>query len=167
MPMVIPDTPLDRSVRNASLVISNGGLYFGFPKTNIINMLYHLIAFSYPMLLALRLDIPYVLFSQSFGPFPSRLSQRWLKLLVNRSTGTWCRETLSCQTLRALEVDESVLKTVPDAAFGLPFSHAAPEYPSPIPGLHRNEYVAISLRSLIPSGHTQALRAYTRTHLLS
>jgi colanic acid/amylovoran biosynthesis protein len=154
-PNLISDTPLDRAVRDAQIVISNGGLYFGFRRTNIFNMFYHLFAFSYPMLLAARLGVPYVLFSQSFGPFPSRLSRSWIRWLANHSAGTWCRESLSADTLSKLGIDASKLKVIPDAAFGITSRDNEALDRILLPNLRSGEYIAFSLRSLVPAGFSK------------
>ena len=155
LPGVIPDTQLDAAVRSAKTVASNGGLYFGFRPSSAANMLYHLFAFSYPMLLAKRLGVPFVLFSQSFGPLPSRLSRWWMRMLVNHSHGAWCRESLSYDVLKNLRLNESKLKVVPDAAFGISSSHNSNLDQLPLQGLAPGSYVAMSIRSLVPSGFSE------------
>ena len=162
-PGLISDKSLDNAVRSAMAVVSNGGLYFGFRPTSTFNMLYHLFAFSYPMLLAKRLGVPYVLFSQSFGPFPSRLCRVWMRALVNCSDGTWCRESLSADALWRLGGDNSRLKVIPDAAFGITSQNNIDLNRIPLAGLRSGEYVALSLRSLVPAGFSvKTEQAYLR-----
>jgi colanic acid/amylovoran biosynthesis protein len=165
-PRLMPDTLLDNAVRRARAVVSNGGLYFGFRPVSTVNMLYHLFAFSYPMLLAKRLRVPYVLFGQSFGPFPSRLSKLWMRVLVNLSDGTWCRESLSASTLKSLGADDSRIKVIPDAAFGISAEDNVQLSQIPIAGLRSEQYIAISLRSLVPSGFSASTeRTYLQAFL--
>jgi colanic acid/amylovoran biosynthesis protein len=164
LPGFIPDTPLDNAVRTAKMVVSNGGLYFGFRPTSTFNMLYHLFAFSYPMMLAKRLGVPYVLFSQSFGPFPSPLSRAWMRSLVNHSEGTWCRESFSAEALRKIGAEDARLKVIPDAAFGITSRENAALDQIPLAGLRSGEYVALSLRSLVPAGFSaEAEQTYLRS----
>jgi colanic acid/amylovoran biosynthesis protein len=155
VPNLMRDTPLDTAVRKASIVVSNGGLYFGFKPASLMFSIYHLVAFSYPMLLARRLGRPYVLFSQSFGPFPSALLRAWMRGLVSNSAGAWCRESMSRGVLADLGADESRLKVIPDAAFGIKADTHAVLTHNAFSQLRSQEYVAISLRSLVPAGFSE------------
>jgi colanic acid/amylovoran biosynthesis protein len=154
-PNLLRDTPLDTAVRKASIVVSNGGLYFGFQPSSLMFNIYHLVAFSYPMLLARRLGRPYVLFSQSFGPFPSALLRAWMRFLVSHSAGAWCRESMSQEVLLKLGADKNRLKVIPDAAFGIKSDPRANRAQHLFPQLRPQEYVAVSLRSLVPSGFSE------------
>lgn len=152
IPGLLPDTPLDAAVRKASVVASNGGLYFGFKPESLAFNVYHLFAFSYPMMLARRLGRPYVLYSQSFGPFPSPLLRSWMRRLIANSNGAWCRESMSQDVLLKLGADKTKLKVIPDAAFGIKPNPADNRAEALYPQLRPRQYVAISLRSLVPSG---------------
>ena len=165
-PGLLPDSEMETAIREASVVVSNGGLYFGFAKTGFFFSLYHLFAFSYPMLLAGRFGVPYVLYAQSFGPFRDALSRRWMKWLVAGSSGTWARESFSRDVLKSVGAPEAKLDVVADAAFGL----IASQPPEPILapyGLKPGEYVAISARSLDASGHSCELEENYRGSLAS
>lgn len=152
LPNAMSDSALDNAVRGADLVVSNGGLYFGFRPSSAFNMLYHLFAFSYPMMLARRMGTPYILFAQSFGPFPSRLSRIWVRKLVNHSDGAWCRESLSAKLLAQIGANEARLKVIPDAAWGISQAENGPLSNIPLRGLASGEYIVLSLRSLVPAG---------------
>jgi colanic acid/amylovoran biosynthesis protein len=154
-PNLMRDTALDAAVRQARVVVSNGGLYFGFQSMGLMNSFYHLAAFSYPMLLARRLKRPYVLFSQSFGPFPSRFSMLWMRHLASQSDGTWCRESLSRDVLAKLGANELKLKVIADAAFGIKADTSAAAPKIGLTQLQSLGYVAISLRSLVPAGFSE------------
>ena len=153
-PNLIPDRGFERAVRDARVVVSNGGLYFGFAKSGFLFTVYHLLAFSYPMLLAKRLGIPYVLYAQSFGPFRDRLSRVWVKWLVAGSAATWARESFSRETLIALGAPPGKVSVVADAAFGLKVSPAGISSVLQRFGLRPLRYVAISARGLDASGHS-------------
>jgi polysaccharide pyruvyl transferase WcaK-like protein/O-antigen/teichoic acid export membrane protein len=165
-PGLIPDMEMEAAVRESSVVVSNGGLYFGFAKTGFFFSLYHLLAFSYPMLLARRLGVPYVLYAQSFGPFRDALSRNWMKWLVAGSSGTWARESYSRDVLKSVGAPESKLDVVADAAFGLRALEDA-EPVLRIFGLERGGYVAISARSLDASGHSAELEENYRASFVS
>jgi colanic acid/amylovoran biosynthesis protein len=151
-------------VRNSSVVISSGGLYFAFVKRGFVFTAYHLFAFSYPLLLARRLGVPYFLYAQSFGPFCGAFSRWWMRKLVAGSTATWARESYSRDVLLSIGAESGKIDIVPDAAFGLRRRHRVP--PS-IPGMYdlENEnYAVISARSLEHSGHNPELcRSYLRS----
>jgi polysaccharide pyruvyl transferase WcaK-like protein/O-antigen/teichoic acid export membrane protein len=166
LPDLLSDLEMEAAIRKSSVVVSNGGLYFGFAKTGFFFSLYHLLAFSYPMLLAKRMGVPYVLYAQSFGPFRDGLSRRWMKRLVAGSSGTWARESFSRDVLKSLGAPEEKLDVVADAAFGL----KAPLSAEPVLvrfGLSQGKYVAISARSLDASGHSTELEQNYRNSLVS
>ena len=150
-PNLMPDTEMEAAVRSSRVVVSNGGLYYGFVKANFVGTAYHLFAFSYPMLLAKRLDAPYVLYAQSFGPFHSWFSRWWMRKLVENSSGTWARESASREVLATLGAPEEKLDVVADAAFGV---QPRPGRESGGLSLRQWEYVAISVRSLDATGHS-------------
>ncbi len=154
-PRLVPDRGLERSVGRSCVVVSNGGLYFGFAKSGIAFTFYHLFAFSYPMLLAKRLGVPYVLYAQSFGPFRDRLSRIWMKWLVAGSSGTWARESFSREALLALGASPQKVNVVADAAFGMKLNATNAASVLKRFGLAPQTYVAISARSLDVSGHSQ------------
>lgn len=154
-PGLVPDREFERAVRDSCVVVSNGGLYFGFAKSGFLFILYHLFAFSYPMLLAKRCRVPYVLYAQSFGPFRDRLSRWWMKWLVAGSAGTWARESFSREALLVLGAPPDKVSVVADAAFGLKLDEAVASSVLQRFGLQRHGYVAISARGLYASGHSQ------------
>jgi len=154
-PDLVSDRGFERAVRDSCVVISNGGLYFGFAKSGFLFVLYHLFAFSYPLLLARRCGVPYVLYAQSFGPFRDRLSRWWVKRLVVGSAGTWARESFSREALLDLGVPPDKVSVVADAAFGLKLNEAVALSILHRFGLQRRGYVAISVRGLDASGHSE------------
>ena len=114
------------------------------------------------MMLARRLGRPYVLFSQSFGPFPSPLLKSWMRYLVANSDGAWCRESMSQDVLLKLGADKTKIKVIPDAAFGIKPDPSKNGSESLYPQLRPREYVAVSLCSLVPSGFPEeAEQRYT------
>ena len=156
-PGLLPDFPLETAVRKSSAVVSTGGLYFGFVRSSLADLVYHLFSFSYPLLFARRVGIPYVLYAQSFGPFHGAISRWWMRRLVAASVATWSRESYSQQTLLDLGAPPERMSVVADAAFGID------------PGISRKQldlsryrltpfsYVAISLRGLDAAGHSRDL----------
>jgi polysaccharide pyruvyl transferase WcaK-like protein/O-antigen/teichoic acid export membrane protein len=165
LPGLLPDLEMEAAIRDSSVVVSNGGLYFGFAKTGFFFSLYHLLAFSYPMLLAKRLGVPYVLYAQSFGPFRDKLSRYWMKWLVAGSSGAWARESFSRDVLKSVGAPEGKLDVVADAAFGLKLPSLR-EVVVARYGLKAGSYVAISARSLDASGHTSELEENYRAALV-
>jgi colanic acid/amylovoran biosynthesis protein len=154
VPSLIPDRGFEKAIREARVVVSNGGLYFGFAKDGFSFILFHLFAFSYPMLLAKRCGVPYVLYAQSFGPFRDRLSRWWMKWLVTWSAGTWARESFSRDALLALGAPAEKVNVVADAAFGLSIDGQESSSVLARFGLQNRGYVAISARGLDASGHS-------------
>jgi colanic acid/amylovoran biosynthesis protein len=154
-PNLLPDLGFEKALCESRVVVSNGGLYFGFAQTGFFFTIFHLYAFSYPLLLAKRCGVPYVLYAQSFGPFRDPLSRWWMKRLVAGSAGAWARESFSRDTLLQIGAPSHKLDVVADAAFGLKLdnSHA----PAVLQRFHLQPdgYVAISVRGLDASGHSQ------------
>ena len=166
-PHFLPDRDCELSVRNASVVVSSGGLYFGFVKKGFLFNLYHLFAFSYPLLLARRLGVPYVLYAQSFGPFHGAFSRWWMRMLVAGSAATWARESYSRDILLRLGAPPGKIDVVPDAAFGLRIDNGRdPSIPRKY-DLENGNYVVISARSLEPSGHASDLEEIYGRSLVS
>jgi len=151
-PDLLPDMEMETAVRSSRVVVSNGGLYYGFVKANFVGTAYHLFAFSYPMLLAMRLRVPYVLYAQSFGPFHSWFSRWWMRKLVRHSSGTWARESASKETLINMGAPADKMDVVADAAFGVRPKPRQQKWRS-LASLRPQEYVAISVRSLVATGH--------------
>jgi colanic acid/amylovoran biosynthesis protein len=158
LPNFVPDSDLEAAVRRSEVVVSNGGLYFGFVRSGLIWTLYHLFAFSYPMLVAGRTGVPYVLYAQSFGPFPGRVSRWWMKKLVARSLATWSRESHSQRLLESLGAPKDKIDMVPDAAFAIDTMDLRKEPSTGASGLPKGGYVAISLRALEGSGQSGRVR---------
>lgn len=155
-PSLLADTDMEVAVRSSRVVVSNGGLYYGFVKANFVGTAYHLFAFSYPMLLAKRLRVPYVLYAQSFGPFHSWFSRWWMRKLVKKSSGTWARESASRETLINIGAPAEKMDVVADAAFGIR-PKARQQQRRSLASLRPQEYVAISVRSLDATGHAADL----------
>jgi colanic acid/amylovoran biosynthesis protein len=152
-PGLVPDREFEDTLRTSRVVVSNGGLYFGFAKSGWFFTLFHLFAFSYPLLLAKRCGVPFVLYAQSFGPFRDPLSRWWMRRLVAASAGAWARESFSRDALLRIGAPAGKLDVVADAAFGLKLSTTDPEAVLQRFGLTLNTYVAISARGLGESGH--------------
>lgn len=154
-PGMLHDKPMEATIRKTAAVVSTGGLYFGFVKSSFAELAFHLFSFSYPLLFARRLGIPYFLYAQSFGPFNNWFSRWWMRRLVNNSAGTWSRESYSQKTLSELGAKKSKLDVVPDAAFGIDARSAAGVFDLSRYGLTASGYVAISIRPLDAYGHQQ------------
>jgi colanic acid/amylovoran biosynthesis protein len=152
-PNLVPDRQFERTLRTSRVVVSNGGLYFGFAKSGWFFTLFHLFAFSYPLLLAKRCGVPFVLYAQSFGPFRDPLSRWWMRRLVAASAGTWARESFSRDVLLQIGAPADKLGVVADAAFGMKPSATDPQTVLGRFDLAADAYVAISVRGLGESGH--------------
>jgi colanic acid/amylovoran biosynthesis protein len=153
-PNLISNLRFEQALLESRVVVSNGGLYFGFAQTGLLFTLFHLYAFSYPLLLAKRCGIPYVLYAQSFGPFRDPLSRWWMKHLVAGSAGAWARESFSRDTLLQIGAPADKLDVVADAAFGLKLNKAITPALLQRFDLQLCDYVAISVRGLNASGHS-------------
>lgn len=164
-PSLLPDVGLEKALRDSRLVVSNGGLYFGFAQTGLLFTLFHLYAFSYPLLLAKRCGIPYVLYAQSFGPFRDPLSRWWMKHLVAGSAGAWARESFSRDTLLQIGAPGDKLDVVADAAFGLKLNTAIAPAVLQRFNLQTSDYVAISVRGLDASGHSHDAESRYRSSI--
>ena len=154
-PSLIRDDPMEADIRRSSLVISNGGQYFAFVKPEYIKTLYHLFAFSYPLLFAHRLGVPFVLYAQSFGPFHNGITRRWMLRLFNTSAGNWSRETISNELLLALGAPTATTHVVADAAFTVRPNAPHSPFDFEFLGLAEDRYVAFSVRLLHATGHSR------------
>jgi colanic acid/amylovoran biosynthesis protein len=162
-PGLLSDKPLEKAIRRSSAVVSTGGLYFGFVKSNFADLLYHLFSFSYPLLFAKRVGVPYFLYAQSFGPFHGSFSRWWMRRLVAGSAATWSRESYSQETLAKLGAPKAQLDVVADAAFGIDPARGRKLLKLSHYGLEPLTYVAISLRGLDAAGHSRELEENYRT----
>ena len=154
-PSLIKDDTMEADIRQSSLVASNGGLYFGFVESDHINTLYHLFAFSYPMLFAHRVKVPFILYAQSFGPFHNGMTRRWMRWLFNASAGNWSRESISNQLLLGLGAPSATTHVVPDAAFTVQPDALEKKGNFDFSALAQDPYVALSVRQLGPTGHSR------------
>lgn len=105
-------------IRGADLVISKGGHIFHCERDHPmewVNMYRRL----FPLLLAWRFNVPYVLLGQSFGPFRGGLAKRAMTWTVSHAKAVFAREEISVSVLANLGVDKSKLKRCPDLAFSL------------------------------------------------
>jgi colanic acid/amylovoran biosynthesis protein len=152
-PSLIRDDGMESAIRKSSLVISNGGLYFGFVKSDYAATLYHLYSFCYPMLFAFRINVPFVLYAQSFGPFHNGITRRWMRWLLRASSGNWARESISEQLLLSIGAPPSTTRTVADAAFAVLPNSADNHVDFDSLGLGKGSFVAVSVRQLSPTGH--------------
>jgi colanic acid/amylovoran biosynthesis protein len=162
VPGLLPDQALEKEIRRSSAVVSTGGLYFGFVKTSFADLLYHLFSFSYPLLFAKRVGVPYFLYAQSFGPFHGAFARWWMRKLVANSAATWSRESYSQATLADLGAPKSQMDVVADAAFGIDPAKAKKLLDLSSYGLDPGKYVAISIRGLDAAGHSSELEANYR-----
>lgn len=115
--------PAIQLIAGADLVIANGGQYL-FTQKNYINSLFTAYRLLYPLLLARRCQIPYLLFSQSFGFYEQdRFDNQLIRTTLNDAVSTWAREDISYQKLLKLGLSEKKIALVPDAAFVLVPNH--------------------------------------------
>lgn len=148
---------MEKAIRSSCAVISTGGLYFGFVRNSFADLAYHLFSFSYPLLFARRVGVPFFLYAQSFGPFHGRFSRWWMRNLVAQSAATWPRESYSQEALAELGAPRAKMQVVADAAFGIDPAVGKRQVDLEHYGLRPGSYVAISLRGLDAAGHSREL----------
>jgi colanic acid/amylovoran biosynthesis protein len=107
-----------QAIADADLVISKGGQVF-YNKTAHPRDLAHLLRHLYPLVIARRNAVPYVVFGQSFGPFKGRLGPVVARIVLNGAKGLFVREQISARVLREIGVHPDKIAAVPDAAFWL------------------------------------------------
>jgi colanic acid/amylovoran biosynthesis protein WcaK/AmsJ len=115
---VIGNSPGARAIADADLVISKGGQVF-YNNTSHPRDLAHLFKHLYPLILARRAAVPYVVFGQSFGPFKGRLGAAIARLVLNDAKGIFVREKMSGEVLRKIGVRADKVTVIPDVAFWL------------------------------------------------
>jgi polysaccharide pyruvyl transferase WcaK-like protein len=112
--------PAAKLIREADLVIANGGQYLFTQEKNYLNSLFTVFRLLYPLLLARSYRVPYLLFSQSFGFHKLNRLDNWLvRSVLSASVGVWAREEISYQALVMLGIPEPLVHLIPDAAFAI------------------------------------------------
>jgi colanic acid/amylovoran biosynthesis protein len=107
----------------ADVVISKGGGFiFGQPGLRSTLRLWRIL---FPLALAARARVPFVLYAQTVGPFASGFQKRLARRVLGRAAVTLTREAPSARTLAELGVASgggdarTAVRVVPDLAFGL------------------------------------------------
>ncbi|CAI8719436.1 polysaccharide pyruvyl transferase family protein [Methylocaldum szegediense] len=103
-------------IRNAHLVISKGGHIFHCRRNHPIEW-FNLYRHLFPLVLAWRYRVPYVLLGQSFGPFQGKLAKRAMNWTISHAKAVIVREPISRDVLASLGADSSRLRIAPDIAF--------------------------------------------------
>jgi polysaccharide pyruvyl transferase WcaK-like protein len=117
-------TKAARAIARANLVVSKGGQIF-YNKSAHPRELAHLFKHLYPLLLARRAGVPYVVLGQSFGPFNGWLGSWMARRILGRASALLVRERLSYDVLARLGVDPKKVAVIPDLAFWLVPEHSA------------------------------------------
>ncbi len=103
-----------RALLDSSLIVANGGhQFYGKPKPGDWSRLYRV---AYPLWLAQRSGIPYVMFAQSFGPFEDTLGRWVAQSVFANASQIYAREEISAELARSYSNN---VRVVPDAAFAL------------------------------------------------
>jgi len=119
----------------ADVIVASGGTHL-VPHARLASHLVHL-------LVCTALGKPFVLFTQSMGPFEGRLTKIILRSALRRATLILLRDDLSRRHLQALGVPPDNAAVAPDAAFAL--APANISHPAPVRNADHLK-VAISLR---------------------
>lgn len=105
------------AIRNADLVISVGGHYF-FNRRAHPRDWGRLHRHLYPLLLARRYGVPYIMLGHSVGPFPDAVSQRLIMPVFRDAHAIALREEISRRVLAGFGISANVI-VLPDVAFAL------------------------------------------------
>ena len=100
-----------KNFQAADCIVSKGG--------HIFHSGGGLFSHAVPLLLAIRLQKPFVFYAQSMGPFTGRIAGIFMRWLCSKAALITVREELSKDVLLALKVPAEKIKVVPDAAFAL------------------------------------------------
>lgn len=107
-----------RAIADANVVISKGGHIFYTRSAGPRDVL-HLLKHLYPLIIAYRFGVPYVIFGQSLGPFNGFFGRLLARRVLNRASRVFVREQISCDVALDLGISPERVAVVPDAAFGL------------------------------------------------
>ncbi|RJQ09092.1 MAG: polysaccharide pyruvyl transferase family protein [Bacillota bacterium] len=111
-----PERETLRAFRRAAVVISKGGGFIFAEPT--LRSSFRLRRNLFPLSLASRFGVPFVLYGQSIGPFATRRQAALARRVLDGARLILVRESLSARTLAELGVAAPV-RVVPDLAFGL------------------------------------------------
>lgn len=107
-----------RLIGEADLVISKGGHIFYSNRPGMRGAL-SLLVHMYPLMIARRFGVPYILLGQSIGPFNDRVGRAIAKGIFNGARSLVLREGISSEVAREIGVDMSKVRVAPDLAFWL------------------------------------------------
>ena len=136
-------------IREAQLVVSKGGHLFHIAKRYNLVHLANLYAHAYPLLLAHRYAVPYVLLGQSIGPLADPLGRAIVRTLLRHALVVFVRESISFEYALGLGVPERRLRVIPDLAFSI--TPRLNERVIEVMAKHqliRGEFVAVTVRFL-------------------
>lgn len=105
-------------ISKADLIVSNGGHYI-YTHPSTIKSVGRLFRMTYPLLVAFSYKVPYVIFSQSLGPFNDFWGNQLIKFIFDNSMKISPREELSHKNLLDIGISNSKISVVPDSAFAL------------------------------------------------
>lgn len=141
---------ITREIMNSSLVVARGTHLFSGSHRGIVSTISHVWAL-FPLLMALRLRIPYAMYAQSYGPFNNFLSRILFRFVLRNASLVLPREKYSYDYVtRELRIDMKKVKLVPDSVFSysapsvLSIKHACKRYE-----FEPRRYVVLVIRNLI------------------
>ena len=100
----------------ADLIVPVGGGYLTIGSASILTAL-TLVLRALPMYIASVLRVPFVLYSQSIGPFRSKAQEVLMRWAIRRAKLIFVRETISESLLQKMGFSKDQYVLVPDAAF--------------------------------------------------
>lgn len=140
-----------KNIFDCSLMISRGTQIFYDKKGTFFRSIISLYWLCFPLLMAWRCKIPFIIYAQSFGPLHYRLNRWIIRFVFNRATLVLAREKLSSKYLiQTIGVSSRKVKIVPDSVFSLdpPEESEIKKY-GLTNDLPYKKFLAISIRSLM------------------
>lgn len=107
-----------RIISDSDLVISKGGHIF-YSRSSSVRGWSSLVTHLYPLIVARRFGVSYVILAQSIGPFKGFVGRFIAKTVFNGAKTILLRERISYGVAEEIGVDMSKVLVVPDVAFWL------------------------------------------------
>ena len=110
--------PALRLIAESDLVVSKGGHIFYNRRKHPMDWA-RLYQHLFPLMIARRYHVPYILFGQSFGPITGGVGKGLISMVFRGANAISAREKFSRQTVLELGIPDAKVDVVPDAAFAL------------------------------------------------
>lgn len=140
----------DMAIAEADLVISKGGHIF-YNKGRKLRDWAQLIKHLYPLIVAWRFRVPFIIFGQSIGPFEGAVGRKIVRRVLSAAHAILVREEISYNLAKDLGLDMSKVFIVPDPAF-----YVSPDMTEKVMSLMRlhqlshKKFWAVTVRSWPP-----------------